>query len=95
MLGQSAYDRTMERMHNYTKESEEFYTVPEGVVEIHFKPKSCWMVFADMAGHSCKSGSFAVINTFIVPVPSAGAGVNQHAHVADLRLPWAFYFAVY
>jgi len=51
MLGQSAYDRTMERMHNYTKESEEFYTVPEGVVEIHFKPKSCWMVFADMAGH--------------------------------------------
>ena len=67
MLGQSAYDRAMRRMHNYMKESEEFHTDPEGMVEIHFKPKSCWLVFADMAGHSCKSGSFALINTFMVP----------------------------
>jgi len=67
MLGQSAYDQAMQRMHNYMKESEEFHTDPEGMVEIHFKPKSCWLVFADMAGHSCKSGSFALINTFMVP----------------------------
>jgi hypothetical protein len=67
MLGQSAYDQAMRRMHNYMKESEEFHTDPEGMVEIHFKPRSCWLVFADMAGHSCKSGSFALINTFMVP----------------------------
>ena len=67
MLDQSAYDRAMRRMHNYMKESEEFHTDPEGMVEIHFKPKSCWLVFADMAGHSCKSGSFALIDTFMVP----------------------------
>jgi 3-deoxy-D-manno-oct-2-ulosonic acid (Kdo) hydroxylase len=67
VLGQSSYDRAMRRMHNYMKESEEFHTDPEGMVEIHFKPKSCWLVFADMAGHSCKSGSFALINTFMVP----------------------------
>jgi hypothetical protein len=67
MLGQSAYDQAMRRMHNYMKESEDFHTDPEGMVEIHFKPRSCWLVFADMAGHSCKSGSFALINTFMVP----------------------------
>jgi hypothetical protein len=67
MLDQSAYDRAMRRMHNYMKESEEFQTDPEGMVEIRFKPRSCWMVFADMAGHSCQSGSFALINTFMVP----------------------------
>jgi hypothetical protein len=67
VLGQSSYDQAMRRMHNYMKESEDFHTDPEGMVEISFKPKSCWLVFADMAGHSCKSGSFALINTFMVP----------------------------
>ena len=67
VLGQSSYDQAMRRMHNYMKQSEEFHTDPEGMVEINFKPKSCWLVFADMAGHSCKSGSFALINTFMVP----------------------------
>jgi hypothetical protein len=67
VLGQSSYDRAMRRMHNYMKESEAIHTDPEGMVEINFKPKTCWLVFADMAGHSCKSGSFALINTFMVP----------------------------
>jgi hypothetical protein len=67
VLGQSSYDRAMRRMHNYMKASEEIHTDPEGMVEIHFKPKSCWLVFADMTGHSCKSGSYALINTFMVP----------------------------
>ena len=40
---------------------------PEGMVEIRFKPKSCWRVFADMAGHPCLAGEFAMINTFMVP----------------------------
>ncbi|HUV22233.1 MAG TPA: Kdo hydroxylase family protein [Gammaproteobacteria bacterium] len=66
-LEQSAYDRAMRQMHNYMKESEAFHQESEGMVEIRFKPKSCWLVFADMAGHSCLSGEFAMINTFMVP----------------------------
>lgn len=66
-LERSAYDQSMRHMHNYMKESEEFQQDPEGMVEIRFKPKSCWLVFADMAGHSCLSGEFAMINTFMVP----------------------------
>lgn len=66
-LEQSAYDHAMRRMHNYMKESDEFQSNPEGMVEIHFKPRSCWLVFADMAGHACEFGRFAIINTFIVP----------------------------
>ena len=54
----------MRRMHNYMKESEAFHQEPEGMVEIRFKPKSRWLVFADMAGHSCLSGEFAMINRF-------------------------------
>ena len=66
-LETSAYDQAMRRMHNYMKESEAFHNDPEGMVEIRFRPKSCWLVFADMAGHSCLSGEFAMINTFMVP----------------------------
>jgi len=66
-LERSAYDQAMRHMHNYMKESEEFHQDPEGMVEIRFKPKSCWLVFADMAGHSCIAGEFAMINTFMVP----------------------------
>jgi hypothetical protein len=66
-LERSAYDQAMRHMHNYMKESDEFQQDPEGMVEIRFPPKSCWLVFADMAGHSCLSGEFAMINTFMVP----------------------------
>jgi len=66
-LERSAYDQAMRHMHNYMKESDEFHQDPEGMVEIRFKPKSCWLVFADMAGHSCLAGEFAMINTFMVP----------------------------
>ena len=66
-LGKSAYDQAMRHMHNFMKESDEFHRDPEGMVEIRFPPKSCWLVFADMAGHSCLSGEFAMINTFMVP----------------------------
>lgn len=66
-LERSAYDQAMRHIHNYMKESEEFHQDQEGMVEIRFKPRSCWLVFADMAGHSCLSGEFAMINTFMVP----------------------------
>jgi len=48
------------------KESEQFHQDPEGMVEIRFPPISCWLVFADLAGHSCLSDEFAMINTFMV-----------------------------
>jgi hypothetical protein len=67
MLETSAYDQAMRHLHNYMKESDEFQQDQEGMVEIRFPPKSCWLVFADMAGHSCLSGEFAMINTFMVP----------------------------
>ena len=66
-LERSAYDQAMRHMHNYMKESDAFHDDPEGMVEIRFPPKSCWLVFADMAGYSCLSGEFAMINTFMVP----------------------------
>jgi len=66
-LETSAYDQAMRHLHNYMKESDAFHEDPEGMVEIRFPPKSCWLVFADMAGHSCLSGEFAMINTFMVP----------------------------
>jgi len=66
-LETSAYDQAMRHIHNYMKESDDFHQDPEGMVEIRFKPRSCWLVFADMAGHSCLSGEFAMINTFMIP----------------------------
>jgi hypothetical protein len=66
-LERSAYDKAMRHMHNYMKESDAFHEDSQGMVEIRFPPKSCWLVFADMAGHSCLSGEFAMINTFMVP----------------------------
>ena len=57
----------MKPLHNYMKESDAFHEDPQGMVEISFPPRSCWLVFADMAGHSCLSGEFAMINTFMVP----------------------------
>ena len=63
---QSPYDRAMRKMHNYMKESGAFQADPEGATEVRFKPRSGWMVFADMAGHACTQGRFTIIDTFIV-----------------------------
>ena len=54
-------------MQNNMKEHDAFHQGPEGRVEICFKPSSRWQMFADMAGHSCLSGEFSMINTFRVP----------------------------
>ncbi len=66
-LDRSAYDTAMRRMHNYMKESDVFQHDPEGAGDIHFKPGSSWLVFADMVGHACKWGRLSIIDTFIVP----------------------------
>jgi len=66
-VGRSAYDVAMRRMHNYMKESETFQRDPEGARDVHFRPGSCWLVFADMVGHACLWGRLSIIDTFIVP----------------------------
>jgi hypothetical protein len=66
-LDTSPYDRAMRRIHNRMKESVAFQSDPEGAADVHFKPRSCWMVFADMTGHACLSGKLALIDTFLIP----------------------------
>lgn len=66
-LDRSSYDRAMRRMHNFMKENEAFQKDAEGASDLRFPPRSCWTTFADMVGHSCTWGRFALIDTFIVP----------------------------
>ena len=68
----SPYDRAMRRVHNHMKESVEFQTDTESAAEVRFKPRSSWLVFADVAGHACLSGRLALIDTFLVPRDNLG-----------------------
>ena len=63
VLDSTPYDRVMRRFHNYMKDSPEFQNDPAGYQEIHFKPYSAWMVFADGVSHACLSGQHAFIWT--------------------------------
>jgi hypothetical protein len=63
VLDSTPYDRVMRRFHNYMKDTPEFQTDPAGYQEIHFKPYSAWMVFADGVSHACLSGQHAFIWT--------------------------------
>lgn len=63
VLDSSPYDRVMRRFHNFMKDTPEFQQDPAGYREIHFKPYSAWMVFADGVSHACLSGQHAFIWT--------------------------------
>jgi hypothetical protein len=63
VLDSTPYDRVMRRFHNYMKDTPEFQKDPAGYEEIHFKPYSAWMVFADGVSHACLSGQHAFIWT--------------------------------
>lgn len=63
VLDSTPYDRVMRRFHNYMKDTPEFQEDPAGYQEIHFKPYSAWMVFADGVSHACLSGQHAFIWT--------------------------------
>jgi len=65
-LDSSPYDRTMRRLHNYMKDSDDFKRDMRGYEEIHFPPYSAWMVFTDGVSHASLSGQFALVTTLIV-----------------------------
>lgn len=67
-LETSPYDRLMRRLHNAMKECATFQAAGPGDCEIRFRPGSAWMVFTDQVSHACRSGKFAFIDTFIVPL---------------------------
>jgi hypothetical protein len=66
-LDSSPYDRTMRRLHNYMKDSDDFKQDMSSYEEIHFPPHSAWMVFTDGVSHASLSGQFALVTTIIVP----------------------------
>jgi 3-deoxy-D-manno-oct-2-ulosonic acid (Kdo) hydroxylase len=66
-LDSSPYDRTMRRLHNYMKDSEDFKQDMRGYEEIRFPPYSAWMVFTDGVSHASLEGQFALVTTIIVP----------------------------
>jgi hypothetical protein len=68
MIDTSPYDRTMQKFHDWMKDTPEFQEDPDGVVRFVFPPFSAWMVFTDMVSHACVSGRHAFIDTFIVPL---------------------------
>jgi hypothetical protein len=63
VLDSTPYDRVMRRFHNFMKDTPEFQRDPAGYEEIHFRPYSAWMVFADGVSHACLSGQHAFIWT--------------------------------
>ena len=65
-LDSSPYDRTMRRLHNYMKDSEDFRRDMRGYEEFRFPPYSAWMVFTDGVSHASLSGQFALVTTIIV-----------------------------
>jgi hypothetical protein len=66
-LDSSPYDRTMRRLHNYMKDSDDFKQDTRGYEEIRFPPYSAWMVFTDGVSHASLAGQFALVTTIIVP----------------------------
>ncbi len=68
VVDSSPYDRTMRRIHNYMKESEQFRSDPSGYQQVRFPPMSAWMVFTDGVSHSVVSGQYTLVTTIIVPL---------------------------
>ncbi len=66
-LDSSPYDRTMRRLHNYMKDSQDFIRDMRGYEEFRFPPYSAWMVFTDGVSHASLSGQFALVTTIVVP----------------------------
>ncbi len=68
VIDSSPYDRSMRRIHNYMKENPSFRDNPDGYQEIHFPPKSAWMVFTDGISHSVLTGQHALVTTGLIPL---------------------------
>ncbi|MBO0697449.1 MAG: Kdo hydroxylase family protein [Zavarzinella sp.] len=61
----TAYDRFMQRFHNFLKENAAFQRdCPKEAIE--FPPGSTWLVYTDYVPHAVLRGQFALEQTFIV-----------------------------
>jgi 3-deoxy-D-manno-oct-2-ulosonic acid (Kdo) hydroxylase len=61
----TAYDRFMQRFHNFLKENDAFQRdCPKEAIE--FPPGSTWLVYTDFVPHAVLRGQFALEQTFII-----------------------------
>jgi 3-deoxy-D-manno-oct-2-ulosonic acid (Kdo) hydroxylase len=61
----TAYDRFMQRFHNFLKENDAFQRdCPKEAIE--FPPGSTWLVYTDYVPHAVLRGQFALEQTFII-----------------------------
>jgi hypothetical protein len=70
VLDGSPYDRAMRRFHNFMKDTPAFQQDAARARELRFPPMSSWMCFTDTVSHACRSGQYALVDTFIVPLES-------------------------
>lgn len=68
VIDSSPYDRSMRRIHNYMKETEDFKQSRSGYQEIRFPPMSAWMVFTDGISHAALTGQYALVSTALIPL---------------------------
>lgn len=71
LLGSSAYDRAMRRLHNTIKEDDAFQSDAARMVQMSFAPFESWMVFTDGVSHAAVSGQHAIVHTFHVALSQA------------------------
>jgi len=83
VIDSSPYDRAMRKFHNYMKDTPAFQKENAGQLEMRFPPFSSWMVLTDAVSHACRSGQYALVDTFLVPL--ANCRLRQHAPYEILR----------
>ena len=83
VIDSSPYDRAMRKFHNYMKDAPAFQRESAGRLEMRFPPFSSWMVLTDVVSHACRSGQYALVDTFLVPL--ATCQLRQYAPYEILR----------
>lgn len=83
VIDSSPYDRAMRKFHNYMKDTPAFQGETAGQLEMRFPPFSSWMVLTDAVSHACRSGQYALVDTFLVPL--ANCRLRQYAPYEILR----------
>ncbi len=83
VIDSSPYDRAMRKFHNYMKDAPAFQRESAGRFEMRFPPFSSWMVLTDAVSHACRSGQYALVDTFLVPL--ANCQLRQYAPYEILR----------
>ena len=83
VIDSSPYDRAMRKFHNYMKDTPTFHRESAGQLEMRFPPFSSWMVLTDAVSHACRSGQYALVDTFLVPL--ANCQLRQYSPYEILR----------